>query len=333
MNEANPGKGKVLVAGATGQVGSQAVKILLGKGYPVRALVRRTTDRVHGAGDGLEYAVGSLEDRASLERALVGIETVVSSANAIIPSGRTMTVEDISASGYEAFISAAERAGVRHWIQSSVPSHAIEGSVPELAGKRVIEARLEQSPIASTIVRNPAFTDVWMVMTGAANAANSDPHATTSRPYGFMRFWQRLTGNLVAERGILLAPGGANHGAPFVTVEDVAHMMAGMVGKQASYNRTIEAGGPEWLSWREVAELLSEKAGRKVRIIKMPAWFAAMGQALTRPFSPSASNVLALVKFVATYQPRWESRTIVDEFDLPAQMTVRQYIERHWCDG
>ncbi|MEM7488664.1 MAG: NmrA family NAD(P)-binding protein [Pseudomonadota bacterium] len=323
----------ILVAGATGQVGAQAVRILMEKGHSVRALIRKegtTLEGLDGTSGSIEYAVGSLEDRASLDRALDGIETVVSSANGIIPSGKTMSVAAMAAGGYENFISAAEAAGVRHWVQSSVPSYAGDATVPELAGKRVIEARLERSLIAHTIVRNPAFTDVWMVMAGALEAESRHPNATTKRPYGVMRLWQRLAGRLVTRRGILLAPGGRTHGAPFVTTRDVAEMMAGVVGKQASFNRTLEAGGPEWLTWGEVAELMSAKAGRPVRVVKLPAWFARLGQAIVAPVSPSAGNILGLIKLVASHQPLWEAPDVVKAFDLPPQTTVAEYLDANW---
>ncbi|WP_044006181.1 hypothetical protein [Jannaschia sp. CCS1] len=106
--------------------------------------------------------------------------------------------------------------------------------------------------------------------------------------------------------------------------------MAGAVGKQASFNRTIEAGGPEFLTWEQVAGLLSKKAGRNVQIIKLPAWFARAGQEAMAPFSQSASNVLGLVKLVASFQPRWEAPSIVEEFDLPAQTTMAEYLDQNW---
>ncbi|MGX9356657.1 SDR family oxidoreductase [Roseobacteraceae bacterium S113] len=327
---------RILVAGATGQVGAQVVRDLLEKGHFVRALVRRPDQKILGLDEvkgTLEYAVGSLEDRPSLVKALHGIDTVVSSANGIIPSGKTMSVKSMSAGGYEGFISAAEDAGVRHWIQSSVPTWKKEQTVPELAGKRLIEERLERSPIAHTIVRNPAFMDVWLVMTGAKQATSRHPHATTKRPFGFMKMWQGMVGNFVAKRGILLAAGGREHGAAFIATTDVAHMMAGVVGRQASYNRTLEAGGPEWLTWGEVADLLSRKAGRKVRIVKLPGWFARSGQLMMKPFSSSAANVLALVHLVASHQPRWEAPDVVSEFDLPPQTTVAEYLDQNWSDA
>ena len=320
----------ILVVGATGHVGSHIVRNLVEKGHHVRALVRRPDQKIDGCDAGVEYVLGDLSDRQSLRRAVDGIHTVISTANAIVPSGATQSVKDMATQGYENLIEEAEAAGVRHFIQSSVPSHKMEDSIPELAGKRQIEARLQASPMGTTIVRNPAFTDVWLVMGGAKQAQARTPHATTRRPFGFQKLWQRMTGNLVAGRGLLLAPGGASHGAPFITAEDVAQMLAGMVGQQRAYDQTIEAGGPEWLSWRDVAALLAKKTGRRVRVVPVPAGVARAGQLMLRPVWPAASNVMGLVRFVASYQPRWEDPQVVRDYELPRQTTVAQYLDENW---
>lgn len=317
-----------LVVGATGHVGSQVVKILAEKGKPVRALVRKAGATVHGAPESVQYVQGDITDGSSLDAALKGVTSVVSTANAIIPTHKKDSVLDINLGGYETLIAACERAGVEQFVQSSVPVHSLERHVPELAGKRAIERRLNGSPIATAVIRNPAFADVWLVMAGAKQAAGDDPHATTRRPYGFMQFWQALTGDFVAKRGILLAPGGASHGAMFVTTRDVAQMLAGCVGHAEAHNVTWEAGGPEWVTWGEIAGMFSAKRGKPVRAVPLPKGVAALSQILSKPFSSSASNVLGLVRFVATYQPRWDSSPLVETLGLPKQITVREYIDQ-----
>ena len=147
---------RTLVVGATGHVGSQVVKSLLRRGRPVRALVRSQGRVIHGAGGlgDLDYAVGDLSDRESLKRALDGVDIVVSSANSIIPSGRTLSVAKINDEGSDRLIAEAEQAGVRQFVQSSVPTWERESTVPELAGKRMVEQRLASSPIAHDRRRN-----------------------------------------------------------------------------------------------------------------------------------------------------------------------------------
>lgn len=323
-------KDRTLVVGATGHVGSQVVKILASQGRSVRALVRKPGVTIHGAPQEVEYALGDMNDAGSLESALRGVQTVVSTATALIPTNHKDSIASLNLGGYDTLITACERAGVEQFVQASVPSHPVETSIPELAGKRVIEQRLARSPIPTAVIRNPAFTDVWLVMVGAKQAIGSDPHATTRRPYGFMQLWQSLTGDLVAKRGLMLAPGGAEHGSMFITTRDVAYMLAGCVGHAQANNVVWEAGGPAWVTWREVAALFSTQTGKPVRTLPLPASMAAFSQKALTPFSEAAANVLGLVRFVATWQPRWDSAPLVEKLNLPRQTTVAEYIERNF---
>jgi uncharacterized protein YbjT (DUF2867 family) len=64
---------RVLVTGATGNVGRHVVRELLSQGAAVRALVR---DAGVALGDGVELAVGDFEDPASLRAAASGVDAV-----------------------------------------------------------------------------------------------------------------------------------------------------------------------------------------------------------------------------------------------------------------
>ncbi len=321
----------VLVVGATGHLGSQAARLLAQRGHHVRALVREPDRRIAGADDlDIEYVVGDLTDPDSIERAVRGADAIVSTANSIIPDRNPTAVRQLNALVGDVLVDTAVRLGVDRFVQSSVPvSEWGDRHVPELAGKRQVETALERSSLDYTIVRNPAFTDVWLVMCGCLAAQHGDPHATTRRPYGFMRTWQRLTGDLVTSRGRMLAPGGASHGSPLVATRDVASALAAAVDHPAMRRRTIEFGGPEWLTWREVAELFAERVGREVRTVAMPAWFANAGRIMTRPISRSASSVLALTTFVAKHQPRWDDAAVIEELGIGPRQTVAEYLDEH----
>ena len=43
-----------------------------------------------------------------------------------------------------------------------------------------------------------------------------------------------------------------------------------------------------------------------------------------------AANVFALMGFVASYQPRWESASVVRRFGLPKQWTVSDYLDANY---
>ena len=71
----------ILIAGATGFLGGEICRRLVGSGETVRGLVRATSD--HAAverlrGLGVETVVGDVRDRPSLDAACRGVRTVVS---------------------------------------------------------------------------------------------------------------------------------------------------------------------------------------------------------------------------------------------------------------
>ncbi len=325
------GASTVLVVGATGHVGSQAARRLAQTGHRVRALVRRPDQRIARSEElDIEYLVGDLTDQRSLDRAVRGVEAIVSTANGIIPDRNRSSPGRINELLGDALVETAVRHGVARFVQSSVPVFPWgDRHVPELAGKRRVEASLERSGLDHVIVRNPAFMDVWLVMCGCLAAQHSDPHATTRRPYGFMRTWQRLTGDLVTARHRLLAPGGPDHGSPLVASRDVAAALAAAVDHPTIRRRVVEFGGPEWLTWREVAGLMAERLGHDVTPVSLPAWFANAGRVATRPFSRSASNVLALTTFVAKHQPRWDDDAVVAELGIGPRLSVAEYLDEH----
>ena len=65
---------KVLITGATGNVGSQVVQELRGRGASVRAFVRDPDRVARTLGDGVELAAGDFSDTVSLRRALEGAD-------------------------------------------------------------------------------------------------------------------------------------------------------------------------------------------------------------------------------------------------------------------
>jgi len=76
----NKGLPKILVTGASGFLGKRLVEVLVQKGYPVRALVRKLSNTKKLKACGVEIFYGDVADQESLRAAFLGVEVVVHAA-------------------------------------------------------------------------------------------------------------------------------------------------------------------------------------------------------------------------------------------------------------
>jgi uncharacterized protein YbjT (DUF2867 family) len=131
---------KILVTGATGNVGSRLVQRLKEKGRAVRAFARRVTPS-----DGVEAVQGDFMDKASLQRAMEGVTAVY-----LLSSGEQLPEHDANA------IDAAKAAGVRLIVK-----HSVAGAQYDAPGfpawHRAGERRLEAAGIPYVLLRPASF--------------------------------------------------------------------------------------------------------------------------------------------------------------------------------
>src|SRR5437016_11938282 len=124
-----------LVTGATGFLGSRVVHRLHQQGEPVRALVRATSDRRRLAGLPVEYAEGDVTNRASIEKALDGVEVVYHAAALYeLGTARPEYMERVNVGGTENVLEAAHERGILSVHVSSVAALGPTGTQPAVEG-------------------------------------------------------------------------------------------------------------------------------------------------------------------------------------------------------
>ena len=106
----------ILIAGATGMLGFEICRLLAEKGKRIAALVRETSDAIRVdelEKLGAEIRRGDLKEPASLEKACVGIDTVISTVTAIHAANEGDSIGNVDRSGQIDLVRVAAGAGVR----------------------------------------------------------------------------------------------------------------------------------------------------------------------------------------------------------------------------
>jgi uncharacterized protein YbjT (DUF2867 family) len=130
----------ILVTGATGNVGSAAVRLLAARHHPVRALVRDPARAPHR---NVEIVIGDFDRPDTLDAAMRGIDTVLLVSPAV-------PAQEI------AVIDSAVRQGVTHVVKITSKASA-DSPVDRRRGQAQIEAHLETTGLAYTQLRSNAY--------------------------------------------------------------------------------------------------------------------------------------------------------------------------------
>ena len=153
---------KVIVAGATGMLGSQIVKELLEQGAEVTAMVRASSNRSELTKMGVKnFVVGDMMDAASLRQALSpehGFDVIVASAAGYTrrKKGDNATTDTI---GYQNLVDATKEARIPRFVLISILESDKARSVPHFFNKYLIEKYLKEKGQPFIALRPGAFLD------------------------------------------------------------------------------------------------------------------------------------------------------------------------------
>ena len=314
----------ILVVGATGQVGSLVVRELRSAGAPVRAMVRDPAEANDLAATGAELAVADLGRPETLDAALDGVSAIVATANAVAPVRRGDSAAAVDA-GYAELVRRAERSGVSRFVLASVPETPLDDRVPVARTKRRTEQLLAASSMSWLSLRMPPFSEVWLALVGSELPLRGESRATLERGYPTLRRFRRLTGRTIDRHGLMVVPGPAAARQAFLSVHDAAAGLAAAVRPETG-SGPVDLGGPESLSWTDVAAIFESVLGRRVRVVSQPAALFAVLQRAFAPVAPSLAGVMGLNRLIATSQSDWDTTDAARRLGLGRLRTVEEIL-------
>jgi len=259
----------LLLVGGTGLLGSRVAERVAHRGIPARAVVRPITDSSTLVRLGFEIVLGDVRDVSTLDEAMTGVDTVITSCtaiNAALAGDPTVSIADVDDEGNANLVDAATRAGIRRFVFVSEDRHELEIDTPFTDAKVATEERLREAPFRSVIVRPEAFQEVWL-----SPASGFDPVNGTVRIHGEGR-----------------TP------VPYVAVDDVAEAIVRLAIMDDPPAEAVLAG-PEALSLVELVERWTALTGREVQVTHVPRPALAVGAWVLRAVRPAIASSMGLL--------------------------------------
>lgn len=222
---------RILAIGAAGRFAGLVVPALAARGAEVRGFVRRPEEAAAARSVGAaEVAIGDLNERASLDAALAGMDAVFYVAPAFLPNEAGVG-QDV--------VTAAIAAGVRRFVFSSV-IHPVIGSLPNHAAKAPVEAAVLDTDLEYTFLHPALFFQ------------------------NYAAAWPRI-----AETGVVAEPWSNDTRFSRVDYRDVAEAAAVALTEDRLLYGTFELCADGWLNRHEVAALVGDVLGHEIKAARI----------------------------------------------------------------
>jgi uncharacterized protein YbjT (DUF2867 family) len=201
--------------------------------------------------------------------------------------------------GNRNLIHAAKEAGLPVFVFTSVLNAERATGVSHFYQKAIIEDVLAQSGVPFVAIRPPGFID--QVLDEAA-----------------------------IKRGRLLAPFAADARASIVLADDVARYLALALDEPQALGRRIPVAAETPVSFREIADLLSQLSGQDIRLQSPPGWLLKLMMPVLGWFNPMMREMPAMMDFIASGEYIADTTLQAELFGVRStEDTLRQWLSEH----
>lgn len=287
----------ILITGGTGFIGNALIRHLDNLGYPIKLLIRPSKKSPNLPKNlPLDVAVSSLKDDKGLRAAMKDVDYIYHLASAE-SLGRKADLADVDIKGTQSLIDAASNANIKRIFYMSHLGADRASAYPLLKAKGIAEYTIKNSNIPYTIYRSS------IVYGKNDHFSNGLAFLLKVSPYFVM---------LPEEGRSMLQP---------IWVEDLARVLTWSLEMPETINKSIRIGGAEYLSFREICEIIIGVLGIKRTFINVSPVFLNVLTELIEIIIPNFPTSVFWLDYLAIDRTA-DLDILPREFDLlPARMS------------
>jgi uncharacterized protein YbjT (DUF2867 family) len=233
----------ILVTGASGYIGGRLVPRLLDAGYAVRCLAReprKLSARSWATHPAVEIVAGDAGSPMSLDRALGGTRAAFYLIHSMLAAGPSYA--DVDNRLARTFASAAAAVGVERIVYLGGLGETGPGLSEHLSSRREVEDALASSAVPLTV-----FRAAMIIGSGSAS-------------FEILRY-------LVERLPVMVTPRWVQTESQPIAVRNVLDYLVRALATPETAGRTLDIGGPDILSYRELMRVMAECRGLRRRVI------------------------------------------------------------------
>jgi len=238
-----PRGAQVLVCGATGYVGGRLVPRLLEEGYRVRCFAR-SPEKMNAFTwcdhEGIEIAKGDLLDRTAIAAAAEGVDAAYYLVHSMVTAGAAYDERDRELA--KSFATEMKAAGVSRVVYLGGLGETGEDLSKHLRSRREVESVLRDNGVPTTVLRA-----AMIIGSGSAS-------------FEILRY-------LVDRLPVMVVPRWVTTKTQPIAIRDVLRYLVTCLQVGETTGQTLDIGGSEVITYREMMDMMCEEVGLRKRII------------------------------------------------------------------
>lgn len=311
----------LLVTGSTGYIGGRLVPRLLDAGFDVRCLVRAPAKlemRPWRHHPGVQVIEGDLQSVDDLAGAMHGCKVAYYLVHSMVAAGEAYRQADVELALN--FARAAERAGVERIIYLGGLGETGPDLSEHLSSRREVEAALASTGLPVTVLRA-----AMIIGSGSAS-------------FEIMRY-------LVEHLPVMITPRWVDTRCQPIAVRDALHYLVECVRVPETAGRTMDIGGPDIVTYRELMKEMAAARGLgRRRVVAVPVltprlsslWIhlvTPVSHRIARPLAEGLRNEVICRDDTARQLMPHSPMGVRSAIDLALGRVEAGEVETYWADA